>query len=247
MRPQNQRCMTPQEAAERSISALGCGFDLADDINLSRCRRGPGGARLVQLGDEGAGDLVLPGGVVVRGVPSSVRCDKGERIRFRSDVLPFHLVRLSMTPPLRNRSSDLSSSTPRSDQFCGLLFPIILGVLAIILQIPPDLHSSDRFASQQMSEQFNRGLSLSGKIPSGMFNAAFDFRGCWLKDAAETMSLSFDGWFIALYSLVLERHHFELLDHVKQAVPPSWDPAALARQAFPPLRDSLCLQIFNWS
>ncbi|CAA6665716.1 unnamed protein product [Spirodela intermedia] len=162
--------MTPQEAAEQSISTLGCGFDLADDIHLSRYKRGPAGARLVQLGDDGTGDLVLPGGVVVRGVPSSVRCDKGERARFRSDVLPFH----------------------------------------------------------QMAEQFNRGLSLAGKIPSGMFNAAFDFRGCWLKDAAATMSLSFDGWVIALYSVVLERHNLELLDHVKQDVPPSWDPTALA-------------------
>ena len=80
-----------------------------------------------------------------------------------------------------------------------------------------------------MSEQFNQDLSLSGKIPTGHFNAAFEFSGCWQKDAANTKALAFDGVFITLYSIVLEKSQVALRDYVKQAVPSSWDPAALAR------------------
>ncbi|ONK69144.1 uncharacterized protein A4U43_C05F19810 [Asparagus officinalis] len=79
-----------------------------------------------------------------------------------------------------------------------------------------------------MAEQFNQDLSLSGKIPSGLFNATFAFRGCWQKDLSATKSLAFDGWFITLYSIELARAHIVLLDNVKQDVPSSWDPAALA-------------------
>ncbi|KAG6398553.1 hypothetical protein SASPL_140019 [Salvia splendens] len=89
--------------------------------------------------------------------------------------------------------------------------------------------SPDVFSFQQMSEQFNQELSLSGKIPTGHFNAAFEFTGCWQKDAAFTKSLAFDGVFISLYSIALEKTQVALRDHVKQAVPSSWDPAALAR------------------
>lgn len=82
-----------------------------------------------------------------------------------------------------------------------------------------------------MSEQFNQELSLSGKIPTGHFNSAFEFTGCWQKDAAFTKSLAFDGVFITLYSIALEKAQVTLRDHVKQAVPSSWDPAALTRRA----------------
>ncbi|XP_068652380.1 MACPF domain-containing protein At4g24290-like isoform X2 [Aristolochia californica] len=80
-----------------------------------------------------------------------------------------------------------------------------------------------------MCEQFNKELSLSGKIPSGLFNSMFDFPGCWQKDAASTKTLAFDGWFITLYTVALAKPQIVLRDHVKQAVPSSWDPEALAR------------------
>ncbi|KAA8524792.1 hypothetical protein F0562_011215 [Nyssa sinensis] len=79
-----------------------------------------------------------------------------------------------------------------------------------------------------MSEQFNQELSLSGKIPSGLFNAMFSFRGCWQKDAVVTKSLAFDGWIITLYDIELTRSQITLSEHVKQEVPSSWDAAALA-------------------
>lgn len=80
-----------------------------------------------------------------------------------------------------------------------------------------------------MSEQLNQELSLTGKIPSGLFNAMFEFSGCWQKDAAYTKTLAFDGMFITLYTVALEKSQMVLKDHVKKEVPPSWEPAALAR------------------
>ncbi|XP_015963753.1 MACPF domain-containing protein At4g24290-like [Arachis duranensis] len=80
-----------------------------------------------------------------------------------------------------------------------------------------------------MSEQFNRELSLTGKIPSGLFNAMFEFSGSWQKDAAHTKTLAFDGVLITLYTVALEKSQLVLCDHVKKAVPPSWDPPELAR------------------
>jgi hypothetical protein len=41
--------------------------------------------------------------------------------------------------------------------------------------------------------------------------------------------LAYDGWFIKRYAVELEKYHGELHDHVKEAVPSSWDPEALAR------------------
>lgn len=80
-----------------------------------------------------------------------------------------------------------------------------------------------------MAEQFNQDLSLSGKIPCGVFNHVFGFSGCWQKDATNTKALAFDGWFLTLYTVALAKSQIVLREHVKQAVPSSWDPAALGR------------------
>lgn len=93
-----------------------------------------------------------------------------------------------------------------------------------------------------MSEQFNQELSLSGRIPTGHFNAAFDFRKGWQQDAANTKALAFDGVFLTLYSIALEKSQLVLADHVKQAVPSSWDPAALARYWKPDLPSVMYLR-----
>lgn len=80
-----------------------------------------------------------------------------------------------------------------------------------------------------MAEQFNQELSLTGKIPCGLFNAMFEFSGCWQKDAAYTKTLAFDGMFITLYTVALEKSQMVLRDYVKKEVPSSWEPVALAR------------------
>ncbi|KAL5566365.1 hypothetical protein UlMin_029529 [Ulmus minor] len=87
---------------------------------------------------------------------------------------------------------------------------------------------SDVLSFQQMSEQFNMELSLSGKIPTGQFNSAFEFTGSWQNDAASAKGLAFDGVSIIVYDIALEKSQVILRDHVKQAVPTSWNPAALA-------------------
>ncbi|KAM1766005.1 hypothetical protein TB1_004961 [Malus domestica] len=155
----------PQSAAEKAVAVIGSGYNLCNDIRLTACK-----SMLIELDSTRTRDLVVPGGPVVPDVSTSIRCDKGERTRFRSDVVSFN----------------------------------------------------------KMSEQYNKEVSLSGKIPSGLFNAMFNFTGCWQKDAAPTKALAFDGWLITLYNIELARCHLKLSQHVIQEVPSTWDPAALA-------------------
>ncbi|XP_028796670.1 MACPF domain-containing protein At4g24290-like [Neltuma alba] len=160
-----------RKAAETAIGSIGRGYDICNDLRLKYCKGEPINSRLIEI-DEGDGrEVVLPDGISIPNVSKSIKCDKGERTRFRSDVLSF----------------------------------------------------------QQMSEQFNQELSLTGKIPSGHFNAMFEFSGSWQKDAAYTKTLAFDGVFITLYTVALEKSQMVLRDSVKNAVPSSWDPPALAR------------------
>lgn len=86
------------EVGEEAVRALGAGFDLTSDFRL-RFAKASEGRRLVELGGE-TRDVPLPGGAgaVLRGVPRDVGVDKGDRIRFRSDVLEFNQVRA--TPSL---------------------------------------------------------------------------------------------------------------------------------------------------
>ncbi|KAI3495320.1 hypothetical protein L1887_37612 [Cichorium endivia] len=160
----------PQSAAEQAVSVIGYGYDLTSDIRLTGCKPGPSGSSLIELDGTLTKDLVVPGGVVVPNVSPSIKCDKGDRTRFHSDVLSFN----------------------------------------------------------HMSEQFNHELSLSGKIPSGFFNSMFGYKGCWQKDAPATKNLAFDGWFITLYNIELAKSQISLSEKVKQEVPASWDPTALA-------------------
>ncbi|XVE94196.1 hypothetical protein REPUB_Repub01dG0260900 [Reevesia pubescens] len=159
------------KAAEIAIGSIGCGYDIGMDLRLKYCKGYSKDSCLIEIDEDGGREIVLPGGISIPNVSKSIKCDKGERTRFRSDVLSF----------------------------------------------------------QQMSEQFNQEISLTGKIPSGLFNSMFEFSGCWQKDATNTKTLAFDGVFITLYSVALEKSQMVLRDHVKKAVPSTWEPAALAR------------------
>lgn len=90
--PSAARRMTAQDAAEAAVGAVGCGYDLTKDLRLGRVK--PVGRLLVEIdaARAGARDLSLPGGAVVAGVPGGIVADKGERTRFRSDVLSFAQV-----------------------------------------------------------------------------------------------------------------------------------------------------------
>lgn len=84
--------LDPQSAAEKAVSVIGFGYDLYNDLRLSACKPGPSGSRLIELDSVVSRELVFPGRVVVKNVPNSIKCDKGERTRFRSDVLSFNQV-----------------------------------------------------------------------------------------------------------------------------------------------------------
>ncbi|CAM8936298.1 unnamed protein product [Rhodiola kirilowii] len=162
--------------AEAAIQSIGMGYDLATDLRLKSCkRRNAPDACLIVIDEDLAlaRDVLIPsgGGISVRNVSKSIKIDKGERTRLKTDVFSF----------------------------------------------------------QQMAEQFNQDMSLSGKIPSGHFNSSFDFSGSWQKDASNTKTLAFDGVFIILYNVALQKSQLLLHNFVKEAVPSSWDPAALAR------------------
>ncbi|THU72975.1 hypothetical protein C4D60_Mb04t17890 [Musa balbisiana] len=81
----------------------------------------------------------------------------------------------------------------------------------------------------QMAEYFNRKALLPGSIPLGRFNCAFSFSGLKKIDAAATKSLAMNGKFIPLWKVQLMKHPLSLQDHVKAAVPRSWEPLSLAR------------------
>ena len=76
-------------AVKAAIESVGLGYDLAEDLKLKYCKRS---SRLIVIDDDQVRDLVVPAGIAVRNVPKSVKCDKGERLRFASDVLSFQQV-----------------------------------------------------------------------------------------------------------------------------------------------------------
>lgn len=82
-----------------------------------------------------------------------------------------------------------------------------------------------------MSEYFNQRSSVTGKIPSGNFNATFGFQsGSWAIDAANVKSLGLDASVVTLFNLHIHNpNRLRLTDRVRNAVPSSWDPQLLAR------------------
>ncbi|XP_057499530.1 MACPF domain-containing protein At4g24290-like [Actinidia eriantha] len=91
----------------RALEALGLGFDLASDFRLKFAKGCPGGGRLVVLDEANKRDIVVPGGVTIRGVSEDIRCDKGDRIRFKSDVLEFNQM-----SELLNQKSSVQGKVP---------------------------------------------------------------------------------------------------------------------------------------
>ncbi|XP_057547493.1 MACPF domain-containing protein At1g14780-like [Amaranthus tricolor] len=152
----------------RAVEALGFGFDLTSDFRLKFAKK----ERLIVFDETHKRDVFIPGiNVSIPGVSVDIRCDKGEQLRFKSDVLQFN----------------------------------------------------------QMSELLNQKSGVQGKVPSGYFNAIFNFSGAWLNDATECKHLAFDGYFVALYHLHLMTSSIVLHEKVKKSVPSHWDPTSLSR------------------
>ena len=87
-----KKTVAQKAAVEAAIDAIGLGYDLAEDLKLKYCKRNLAEPRLIVIDDDQVRDLVVPGRISVRNVPKSIKCDKGERLRFASDVLSFQQV-----------------------------------------------------------------------------------------------------------------------------------------------------------
>ena len=84
--------MVTAKSAELAIRSIGLGYDIAADLRLKYCKRDLSDPCLIEIDDGEGRDVVLPGGVCIPNVSTSIKCDKGERMRFTSDVLSFQQV-----------------------------------------------------------------------------------------------------------------------------------------------------------
>ncbi|GMJ01756.1 hypothetical protein like AT1G14780 [Hibiscus trionum] len=87
-----------------AMEALGKGFDITGDFRLKYAK----GTRLVVLDETNKRDIVFPGaGFTVKAVSQDIRLDKGDRIRFKSDVLEFNQM-----SELLNQKSSIQGKVP---------------------------------------------------------------------------------------------------------------------------------------
>ncbi|KAJ1407330.1 Membrane attack complex component/perforin [Sesbania bispinosa] len=106
--------MAVEESIEMvALESLGKGFDLASDFRLrfaKGIRGGKGSKRLVVLDEQNKRDILIPGtggATTIEGVSENIRCDKGDRIRFKSDVLEFNQM-----SELLNQKSGVQGKVP---------------------------------------------------------------------------------------------------------------------------------------
>lgn len=81
-------------AAEIAIGSIGRGYDISEDLRLKYCKGESKDSRLIEIVENAGREIVLPDGIVIPKVSKLIKCDKGERTRFRSDVLNFQQVLL---------------------------------------------------------------------------------------------------------------------------------------------------------
>jgi hypothetical protein len=195
-----------QRVASAAALALGRGFDVTCDFRLHFIK---GPQQLVKT-NEDKYNVRIPGDIIIPNVSCDIKCIKGERMHFKSEILPFVQV-LDTIDTMTNFFLLLScGGSAHSNVHCTSLIC--------------DCWS----AYLQMSARFNEGAAIHGKVPLGLFNSMYGFHGHWQTDQQSTKGLALDGWFISLYSLQLTSTALTLCDEIKQAVPPSWEPRALA-------------------
>ncbi|KAK1288299.1 MACPF domain-containing protein [Acorus calamus] len=89
---------------EKALECLGKGFDATSDFRLKFCK---GKERLVKLNEAEKRELVIRGFGAFEGVSVDIKCNKGDRIRYQSDVLEFNLM-----SELFNQKSSLGGKIP---------------------------------------------------------------------------------------------------------------------------------------
>nr|XP_018679115.1 PREDICTED: MACPF domain-containing protein At1g14780-like isoform X2 [Musa acuminata subsp. malaccensis] len=89
---------------ERALTCLGRGFDVSCDFRPEYCR---GKERLVVINEDEKRELAVPGFGLCKDVSVDVKCDKGDRVRYQSDVLEFNQM-----SELFNHRSSLAGKIP---------------------------------------------------------------------------------------------------------------------------------------
>ncbi|KAG6396775.1 hypothetical protein SASPL_142932 [Salvia splendens] len=70
----------------KALSSLGKGFDLSSDFRLKYCK---GDERLVLLNESDTREFHIPGFGSLADVSNDIKCDKGDRTRYQTDILDF--------------------------------------------------------------------------------------------------------------------------------------------------------------
>ncbi|XP_012481597.1 MACPF domain-containing protein At1g14780 [Gossypium raimondii] len=88
-----------------AMEALGKGYDITGDFRLKYAK----GTRLLVLDETNKRDIVFPGAAsfTMKEVSQDIRLDKGDRIRFKSDVLEFNQM-----SELLNQKSSVQGKVP---------------------------------------------------------------------------------------------------------------------------------------
>ncbi|KAG9445029.1 hypothetical protein H6P81_016369 [Aristolochia fimbriata] len=83
---------------EKALGCLGRGFDVTGDFRMKFCK---GKYRVVSLNEVEKKEMHVPGFGCFPNVSVDVKCDKGDRVRYQTDILDFH----QMSRVLNARSS----------------------------------------------------------------------------------------------------------------------------------------------
>ncbi|KAI5382774.1 hypothetical protein KIW84_070257 [Lathyrus oleraceus] len=89
---------------EKALESLGKGFDLTSDFRLKFCK---GEERLILLNETEKRKLTVPGFGSIQDVSVDIKCDKGDRTRYQSDILTF-----TQMSELFNRKSSIPGKIP---------------------------------------------------------------------------------------------------------------------------------------
>lgn len=92
---------------DRALRALGSGFDLTSDFRLKFAKGYPNTQRLVELDYSNNKDIAICANSIIHDVPVDVGIDKGDRVRFRSDILEFNQM-----SELLNQKSSVQGKVP---------------------------------------------------------------------------------------------------------------------------------------
>nr|DAD35809.1 TPA_asm: hypothetical protein HUJ06_006449 [Nelumbo nucifera] len=79
--------MSGEGIVEKALNSLGRGYDITSDFRLKYCK---GKRRLVLLDETDKRELAVPGFGFYNDVSVDIKCDKGDRTRYQSDVLEFN-------------------------------------------------------------------------------------------------------------------------------------------------------------